>query len=122
MAMLLKKSSKAARGDNFGGLAYLRFHARDQSLNHRDIAPINADLHLADGVFADHAVVGRWLHGDPGQHGRGIIERIKREVNPRRNAPAQIGAICADMIKGRGGTKADDDLFGLAEALARQWH
>src|SRR3546814_16645167 len=39
-----------------------------------------------------------------------LDQRFERQIDPRRDDPAQIGAVGADMVEGRRGAEADDEL------------
>ena len=57
VGVLVEQGREAARGDDLARAADLALHARGQPLDHRDIAPVDADQHLALGRAADHASV-----------------------------------------------------------------
>ena len=50
----VEQGGEAAGGDDPDRAADLGLQPRDQPLDHRDIAPIDADLHLLLGGAADH--------------------------------------------------------------------
>src|SRR3546814_1650986 len=52
----LEQHGKTAGGNDFDGTPDLRLHPRDQPLDHRDIAPEDADMHLVLGGAADDAL------------------------------------------------------------------
>ena len=76
----------------FTGRPISAFIRVDQPLDHRDIAPVDADQHLALGGAADHAVVVRRLDRDARQLGGGADQRVERQVDARRDDPAFVGA------------------------------
>src|SRR3546814_981788 len=67
------------------------------------IAPIDADQHLAFGRAPDHTVRRGRLDRDARQLRGGVDQRFERQIDPRRDDPAQIGAVGADMVEGRRG-------------------
>src|SRR3546814_11420353 len=50
------------------------------------------------------------LDRDARQLRGGVDQRFERQIDPRRDDPAQIGAVGADMVEGRRGAEADDEL------------
>src|SRR3546814_6579781 len=108
--LFLKKYREAARCDDGKRLADLGFHARNQPLHHRYIAPIDADQHLAFGSPPDHAVHCRRLDRDARQLGGGGDQSFERPIDARTNDSAQISAVGPDMVERRRGAEADDEL------------
>ena len=60
-------------------------------------------------IDADDAAVLRRLDGDSRQLGGGGDQRIERQVDPRGDDPALVGAGIVDDVKGRGSAEIDDD-------------
>ena len=73
-------------------------------------SPVNADVHLIDGVAADDAVVApRRLDRNAGQFGRGADQRVERQVDPGCDNAALIGPRIIADVEGRRGPEIDDD-------------
>src|SRR3546814_18203531 len=81
---------------------------------------IDADQHLAFGRAPDNAGRRGRLDRDARQLRGGIDQRFERQVDARRDDPAAIGAVGADMVKGRRGAKADDKLVPVRSSEARR--
>src|SRR3546814_10522270 len=60
------------------------------------------------------------LDRDARQLRGGIDQRFERQVDARRDDPAEIGAVGADMVKGRRGAKADDKLVPVRSDRLRR--
>ena len=102
--LLVEKIGEAAGADNGHGLTVLGLDARDEALDHPDIAPIETGLHGGDGGFADHVLGAD--HRDARQHGGGAVQRLGRNVGAGRDDAAFVIAIGGDDVEGRGTTVA----------------
>ena len=85
-------------------------------LDERLVAEDGAGLDGRDGVAADRAFRGAQL--DAWQLGRPRRERLEPELEPRRDRPADVGAVRGDAVERRRGPEVDDDRRRPVEPLA----
>ena len=83
----------------------LRLDARDQALDHADIAPVDAGLHRRHRVAADHRL--RPADADARQTGGGLVQRLDRQIDAGRDHAAEIGAVLVHHVEGGGGAEVD---------------
>src|SRR3546814_1350205 len=81
MGLFLKQDREAAGRDDGERLVDLGPHPRDQPLDHRDIAPIDADQHLAFGRAPDHTVRRGRLDRDARQLRGGVDQRSEEHTS-----------------------------------------
>ena len=98
---LRHQGREAAGGQHLHVMPVLGLHPRHQPLDHRDIPPVDAGLHRRDRIAPDHRL--RPPDADARQPGRGAMQSLNRQVDPRRDDAAQIRPVVIRHIeRGRG--------------------
>ncbi len=87
--------------------AVFALDARDKTLDHSDIAPIDAGLHGGDGGAADDGL--RPADADAGQAGGGVVQGFEREIDAGGDDAAEIGAVVIDDVEGGRGAEIHHD-------------
>ena len=100
------EAREAAGGDGAGVGAELGDHAFQDSIDEADVAVVEADLQVVDGVGADD--LGGLADVNAGQAGGAVEEGVGGDAEAGGDGSAEVLAARGDAVEGGGGAEVDD--------------